>query len=420
MIEHVAGLDWSTGKIGMIGMSHYCWGQWNAARTQPAAHLTCLGAYDGATDMYRDWMYQGGIPIQGFLNSWLFGSVLLQHMAKGLPMTENGRDRATCTPIPSTTNGSAAARPSGSSTESTFRSCRSAPGARRPFTCAETQALFSQSDFHRAELLPWYDHHLKGLANCVMDWPKVRFFVQDEGKVREAPDWPPPDVTTAEFCLSGARSGHVEPLNDGSLIENAPSAAGGATSWTYPDSKWMAGVTTIDRQGIPHHVARVVTYTTAPLERDREFTGQGVLHLHAPSDQTDMDVIVKVSLLPVGADKPPTIRVTQGWLRASHRAEGPELTAEMRPFLRHDREEPIEPGRPYERRIELLPMSVLVRAGERLRLEIGNWASTITEAPMTHWYGQKVSTDTYYHNAAQLSRLRLHERPRTNGVSSQQ
>src|ERR1035438_2612459 len=39
--------------------------------------------------MYRDWMYQGGIPIQGFLNSWLFGSLLLQHMAKGLPKTEN-------------------------------------------------------------------------------------------------------------------------------------------------------------------------------------------------------------------------------------------------------------------------------------------------------------------------------------------
>jgi predicted acyl esterase len=30
MIEHVAALDWSTGKtgkIGMIGMQHYCWSQ---------------------------------------------------------------------------------------------------------------------------------------------------------------------------------------------------------------------------------------------------------------------------------------------------------------------------------------------------------------------------------------------------------
>jgi predicted acyl esterase len=46
--------------------------------------------------------------------------------------------------------------------------------------------------------------------------------------------------------------------------------------------------------------------------------------------------------------------------------------------------------------------------------------STTTEAPITHWYGQKAGADTYDHNAAQPSRLRLHERPRTNGASSQQ
>ncbi|MEU4931915.1 CocE/NonD family hydrolase [Streptomyces yokosukanensis] len=69
MIEHVAVQPWSTGAVGMIGMSHYCWSQWNAARTRPP-HLRTIVAYDGATDMYRDWMYHGGIPIQGFLNTW--------------------------------------------------------------------------------------------------------------------------------------------------------------------------------------------------------------------------------------------------------------------------------------------------------------------------------------------------------------
>jgi uncharacterized protein len=47
-----------------------------------------------------------------------------------------------------------------------------------------------------------------------------------------------------------------------------------------------------------------------------------------------------------------------------------------------------------------------------MRLEISNWESVITEAPMTHWYGQKVGTDTYHHNSAHLSQIRLHERPR--------
>jgi hypothetical protein len=34
IIEHVARLDWSTGKVGM---SYYCWSQWNAARTRTAS-----------------------------------------------------------------------------------------------------------------------------------------------------------------------------------------------------------------------------------------------------------------------------------------------------------------------------------------------------------------------------------------------
>jgi len=209
MIEHVAGLDWSTGKIGMIGMSHYCWSQWNAARTRPA-HLTCLGAYDGATDMYRDWMYQGGIPIRGFLNSWMFGSVLLQHMAKGLPMTENSRDRVIYDMYAYPFDDEWQRRRSpfweldrvdipvlsiGDSGKASLHLRRNFDGYRLvkgpkqllivgAQTFAETQALFSQSDFHRAELLPRYDHHLKGLANGVMD--KVRFFVQGSERPRLA------------------------------------------------------------------------------------------------------------------------------------------------------------------------------------------------------------------------------------------
>jgi len=65
-------------------------------------------------------------------------------------------------------------------------------------------------------------------------------------------------------------------------------------------------------------------------------------------------------------------------------------------------------------------MSFLVRKGERMRLEISNWESAITEAPMTHWYGQKVGTDTYHHNYAHPSHIRLHERPRPLADAAQE
>lgn len=139
MIEHVAVQEWSTGRVGMIGMSYYCWSQWNAARTRPPS-LECLGAFDGATDMYRDWMYQGGIPIHGFLNAWLFGSVLLQHQAEGHPLTEQGRGRAIYDMYehPLDDAWQRARSPFWELYEVDIPVLSSAPGARRRFTCAAT------------------------------------------------------------------------------------------------------------------------------------------------------------------------------------------------------------------------------------------------------------------------------------------
>jgi hypothetical protein len=84
----------------------------------------------------------------------------------------------------------------------------------------------------------------------------------------------------------------------------------------------------------------------------------------------------------------------------------------MRPFLRHDRVDPLEPGRVYKLRVELLPMSFLASRGDRIRLEISNQDSLVADAPMTHWYGQKVGTDTYHHDRLCPSAMILHERRR--------
>lgn len=126
-----------------------------------------------------------------------------------------------------------------------------------------------------------------------------------------------------------------------------------------------------------------------------------------------MGLIVKLTLVPAAVAKPSLgQKVSQGWLRASHRREDPALTSNMRPFHAHDRVESLTPGTAYELRVELMPMSMLVKKVDRLRLEISNQDSLIADVPMTHWYGAKVGHDTYYHNQAQPSHLTLHERPR--------
>jgi uncharacterized protein len=434
MIEHVADQDWSTGAIGMIGMSHYCWSQWNAARTRPP-HLKTIVAYDGATDMYRDWMYHGGIPIQGFLSSWLFGSILMQHESNGIDFHVGQKDQfvydilshpfddewhRTRSPfweldeieIPVFSIGAwgkAALHLRGN-----FSGYERVSGPKKllithPASFAETQMYYFDEEFHRAELLPWYDHHLKGVENNVMDMPAVRFFVNGEQAYHANDTWPPTDATPTTWYLSGDRSGAVTSLNDGSLTET-PFDGDASTSWSYPDPQWQAGVTIFDKTGRPDHVARVNTFTTAPMDRDREFTGQGVVTMYASTDQTDMDIVAKLSLITAGASM--ATKVSQGWLRASHRAEDADLTEDMRPFLRHDAAEPLEPGVIYELRFELLPMAFLAKTGDRIRLEISNYDSLIADVPMTHFYGQKVGTDTYYHAGEHASCIRLHERPR--------
>ncbi|MES2258225.1 MAG: CocE/NonD family hydrolase [Pseudomonadota bacterium] len=439
-IEHVATLPWSTGRIGMIGQSYFCWSQWNAARTRPP-HLTTIVAYDGATDMYRDWMYHGGIPMQGFLGTWLIGSVLLQHQTEGHDI--RGGERHQVMPdILSHTMDDAWQRDraplhelhrvdipvfsigvwgkAGLHLRGNVLGYERVAGPKKlliaaPDSFKGAQMLYADEQFHRDEILPWYEHHLKGCDNGVMAMPNVRFFTQGENRYRAADNWPPADVAASAFYLGSARSGAVRSLNDGSLLETAPHLKQDSTTWSYPDPQWTAGVTSFP-DGVPDHVARVNTYTSAPFECDREFTGHGALVLHASSDQVDLDLIVKLSLLPVSG---PARKISQDWLRASHRAEDPELTQELRPFHLHDKAVPLVPGEIVELRLELLPMSVLVRSGERIRLEVSNNDSVMADQPMTHWYGQKVGTDTYYHDQLRPSRLLLPERPRAAAAEEQ-
>lgn len=433
-IEHLATLPWCNGRIGMIGQSHFAWSQWNAARTLPP-HLVTIVPYDGATDMYRDWMYHGGIPAQGFYGSWLIGSVMLQHQAEGHDIRGGNRHEVLPEMLSHTLDDAWHRR------RSPFRELdqvripvfsigvwgkgplhlrgnvlgyERVRGPKRlliaePDSFKGAQMLFADEQFHRDEILPWYEHHLKGVDNGVMDKQAVRFFVNGRGRYEGASQWPPADVVPADFFLHSERSGVVHSLNDGSLASAPATALSDSTSWSYPHPAWTAGVTTF-RNGIPDHTAAITTWTSAPFEAEREFTGQGMLVLHASSDQSDIDLMVKLTLLPAAGQPGVPRKLTQGWMRASHREEDPAFTQPLRPFYKHERRLSVTPGQVYELRVELLPMSFVVRPGERIRLEISNNDSTATDQPMTHWYGQKVGTDTYHHDSVHPSRLVLPER----------
>ena len=214
--------------------------------------------------------------------------------------------------------------------------------------------------------------------------------------------------------LSARRSGSVTSLNDGTLTRETPSGEA-STSYTYPNPGWMIGVVGFGPANAPDPARRVLTFTTAPLAQDLEIAGPILLTLYGSSTRDDMDVFVKLSeQMPQSPDdrakglNPASYWITKGWLRASHRALDPARSTDMEPYHTHETLKLIEPGKVYRLDISLEPMAHRFRQGNRIRLEIVNGDSAVTDVLWTHYYApNKIGTDTIWHSALYSSALTL-------------
>ena len=69
---------------------------------------------------------------------------------------------------------------------------------------------------------------------------------------------------------------------------------------------------------------------------------------------------------------------------------------------------PLTPGKAYKIEIPLQPIAYRFRNGSRIRLEIANGDSRVTDNLLFHFYrADKIGTDTIYHDAEHPSELVL-------------
>jgi putative CocE/NonD family hydrolase len=282
-------------------------------------------------------------------------------------------------------------------------------------TVHEAHHQYDQVEFHEKELLPFYDLHLKGKNNGFMDSAPARLYVRGANIWREEDEWPLPRARYVPYYLSKGPSGSVTSLNDGGLGPEPPAADEGGTSYTYPDWKWTNGVVGNGPDGRPDPVRRVLTFTSAPLTDDLEVTGPIVLKLFASSDQIDTRFIVKLAdqhpqddAARAKAEQPAFTTVSKGWLKASHREKDLGRSTPLRPFYTHTNPQPLTPGEIYAFDIEVLPCAYVFKKGHRIRLEIANGDSALTDAVFTHPYHPTlIGSDTIHHNAAHASCIML-------------
>jgi len=178
---------------------------------------------------------------------------------------------------------------------------------------------------------------------------------------------------------------------DGRLSTDAPTATGADpyrvdySHTTGTRNRWATNngagdVVYPDRTGMD---ARLLTYTTAPLDRDLEVTGHPVVTLYMSSTHEDGAVFVYLE------DVTPDGRVLymgEGQLRLIHR----KVSREEPPFVMagpyHSYKEadalPMVPGEVAEITFALHPTSVLFRTGHRIRVAIaGADADTFARIP---------------------------------------
>lgn len=438
LVEWAARQPWSNGRVGGIGQSYYAWSQWFMGVVNPPS-LKCIAPYDGAIDLYRDVAYHGGIYCD-FLPYWAqMLRVNNLHRGAGAPP---GKDMPNDLPLEMarrTTNDSWWRERSAVERIDeiqvpvlsighwgkmglhlrgnilAYEMMRSpkklvVTGARDVF---EAHELFDQIEYHEKELLPFYNHHLKEIDNGVMDAPPVRLYVRGLEDYRTEEAWPLPRAEYISYYLSADPSGSLTSINDGSLSTEPP-ASDEQTEFSYPDPQWRLGGAVLGPRGFDT-LARAITFTTPILQEDVEITGPIVLELFGSSTNTDSEFIVRIAdQFPqidretTAGQQPASVNISKGWLRASHREIDPARSSAYRPVREHTDPEPLVPGQVYKFEIEILPCANVFKAGHRIRLEITNADSPITDAIFTHQYAWfKVGTDTFYHGPRHPSRLLL-------------
>ena len=433
VIEWLGRQSWSNGKVGGIGQSYFCMLQWWMAVQKPPS-LVCIAAFDGLNDPYRASVYQGGILGDFFGSYWWNQNRIINRYPANAEFPreqtcdlnlllqqhptydEFWRERCAAEHLHEIEVPLYSVGVWGKvdlHTRGNIDGFRRATGPKKlkmigPVNAFVANREFNSRELHETLLLPFYDHYLKGLKTDYLERPAVEYVVRGADAVRAAQDWPPAGVRYVTWHLSGAKSGSVTSLNDGTLTRDHASGEE-HTSYNYPNPGWMMGVVGFGPNAQPDPARRVLTFTAAPLQADLEIAGPIKLTLYASSSRGDTDFFVKLSeQMPQSAEdrgkglNPASYWITKGWLRASHR----RLDSE--PYHTHTEPEPIEPGKIYRFEISIEPMAHRFKTGNRVRLEIVNGDSVITDVLWTHYYApSKIGTDTIFHSPERPSALIL-------------
>lgn len=398
-IEWVGSQPWCTGKIGLLGISYFAITQWCAAAQQPP-HLAAICPWEGSSDLYREQMRKGGI-LGGIGNkdgNWWNAMILPGQYGTGkrsyhnpvsdlyaggdetLPdheLAENRQnnvelfrgkeilDDAFQRRLPKIENVTVPLLSCGNWGGHNLHLRGNIEGFLRASSKEKWLELHGgthYTDFYKTDGMAlqrsFFDHYLKGVDTGWEKQPPVMLHIRhpyEKFVYREEQEWPIARTEWTRFYLHP----------DAQTLSQAPVQADSSISFQAMEES-------------------ATFYTDAFLE-ETEITGPLAAHLIVSSSTRDADLTVVLRLIDdKGNDvtfqgaSAPTVPLTMGWLRASHRKTDPGKSKPYRPWHTHDCPEYLVPGKATALDVEILPTSIVLPVGYRLALTVQghDWAQS--------------------------------------------
>jgi putative CocE/NonD family hydrolase len=219
------------------------------------------------------------------------------------------------------------------------------------------------------EVLRFFDQHLAGRETGLGDEDPIHYFALHAEEWRSARSWPPSPSSRKLFVTAPGALAATMPGQASKESFKADFAFGTGSQTRY---ERIAGIeATSYYADWSERERRLPGFSSEPLGAPLEIAGHPVVSLWLASSEPDAAVFAYLS--EVEADG--TVRyVTEGLLRAIHRAETPaprnyRTTWPWRSFARKDAR-PMPRGEPQLLRFALLPTAWRFSAGSRIRLSI--------------------------------------------------
>jgi predicted acyl esterase len=387
-VEWAGAQPWSSGKVGLNGISYYAMNQWHVAPLRPP-HLAALCIWEGASDYYRELARHGGI-LCDFLRNWSRRQVAsVQHGVGERGPTSPVTGEWAAGPVTLSDEELAGSRADVAAEAARRRLIDDYYRARLPDFGRIDVPLLSAANWGGQGLHPrgnfegwlaagseqkwlevhgdthfshfysnygaslqkrFFGHFLKGESTGWESQPRVALNIRRPGErftLRAENEWPLARTRWTRYHLHAA---------DHSLREQPASADAALSYQTTGDG---------------------LTFLTPPLTEETEITGPVAARLFVSSDTSDADIFVVLRVFDptakevvfIGSNDPRT-PVGLGWLRASHRKLDPARTLPYRPWHTHDEAWPLTPGVPVELDVEIWPTSIVVPPGYRIALTV--------------------------------------------------